>query len=243
MSSKSQGQSDIKIEQDMKVIIEIERFSGTKEEMERLSLNTYVEYVFPDGCFLIRAPIYKGKYYTFSQFKSFLLYVFINSRMFSVTVNFLKYIKQDRMLFAKLQPISDIVPNQRRDCYRLPMSKAPISAILPSLGDEEPLTLFKGLMLDLSDGGAAFIGGASFLIDVPVEKGEIFTLTFQIEEEEIVVDAEILNVGKSEVEGYGYKASAKFLHHDKALKQRIYQFIMKQQLEIRSKLGENTDLI
>ena len=239
MLQNKQKQLNIEIKQDMKILMEIERLSDTEGKIDRLSLNSYVEEVFPDGCFLIRVPIHKGAYYPFSRYDPLTLYVFINSRMFSLTVKFVEFAKQDNMLYAKVRPLNSLRPSQRRDCYRLAIRK-PITAILPSLEDEDPLVLFEGLMLDLSDGGTCFV------VDEPVEKDEIFTLTFKMGEEDgvgVVVDAEILHVGRSEIEGYTHKASARFLHHDKAQKERIFQFIMKQQLEIRSKLGGDTDLI
>ncbi|MCL1883597.1 MAG: PilZ domain-containing protein, partial [Defluviitaleaceae bacterium] len=67
--------------------------------------------------------------------------------------------------------LSDIKSNQRRDCFRLQCS-LPISAERPRADSDERPKPFQGKMLNLSDGGLAFVTNEA------VNVGEILTLTF-----------------------------------------------------------------
>jgi len=230
-----QIQTNVEIKPDMKVLLELEQTSGTDGLATHISLGSHVEEVMPDGCFLIKMPIHKGYHYPLPKHKPILIYLFAQSRMYSLTVLFVERVKRDNLMYAKVRQLSDIKSNQRRDCFRL-LCSLPISAERPAADDDEKPPPFCGKMLNLSDGGLAFVTKEA------VKAGEILTLTFNIGTVEII-EAKIRSVEKIEGKEYRYKASVKFIHKCKLQKDYIYKYIVEQQLEILRKVGTESHLL
>ena len=237
MPRKKQSHANAKIKPDMKILLELEQDSNTDEIAPSLSLGSYVEEVMPDGCLLIKTPIYNGYHYPLPRQKPMMMYVFAHSRMYSLTVQYVERVVRDRLVYAKVRPLSGIKSTQRRDCFRLSCSIL-LSVERPPAegdGDENPPP-FQGLTLNLSDGGVAFFTNEIF------EIGETLTLTLDIGTVE-TVEAKLVNIEKEAVGMYRYKASAKFIHKCKLQKDRFYKFIVARQLEILRKVGTESKLL
>ena len=218
MQQKKHKQTNIEIKPDMKILLELEQTSGTNGLATQISLGSYVEETMPDGCFLIKMPIHKGYHCPLPRHKTILMYLFAQSRMYSLIVLFVERVKRDNLMYAKIRQLSDIKSNQRRDCFHLQCS-LPISAERPIAdGDEKPPP-FQRKMLNLSDGGLAFVTNEA------VKVGEVLTIAFNIGTDE-VLEAKVRAVEKLEVKEYRYKSSVKFVHKCKLQKDRIYKHIV-----------------
>jgi len=234
MPRKKQKPPNIEIQPDMKVLLELEQSSETDGFDIQLSLYSHVEEVMPDGYFLIKMPIHRGNYYPLPKYKPFLLYLFVQFRMFSLTVRFVERVKRDNLVYAKIQPVSKIKPDQRRDCYRLECS---LPVIIKPLGtDNKQESPLQGKILNFSDGGLAFATNETF------EIGETLTLTFEIGTTE-TVEAKVLVLEKADIEGYRHRVSTRFVHTCKSQKERFYKYIVAQQNEILRKVGTDSELL
>ena len=248
MARRKQKQPSVAIQPDMKILLELKQANGTDGDVTHLSLGSYVEEVMPDGCLLIKMPVHKGSYYSLPQYKPVLIHLFAQSRMYSFTVRFVDRVKRGNLLYAMVRQLSDVKPNQRRDCFRLQCT-LPITIERQPTDDNgendgstanaantEKRPPIHGKMINLSDGGTAFITNETF------ETGEIITLTFDIGTIE-TLDAKVLNFDKTGDKEYRHKVSVKFNHQCKHQKDRIYKYLVSQQLEILRKVGTDSELL
>ena len=232
---KNKTQASTEIKADMKILIEIERPDDEGGTRNVLSLGSYVEEVMGDDCLLITLPIYKGSHYLLPRNKPILAYFFIGLRMFSMSIKFLERIVRDELAYAKVQILSDLQPNQRRDCYRL-QCLLPVTAERILNNKNEPPPPITCEMVNFSDGGMLFATNEAF------EIGETITLTFDIGKIETVV-SEVLRVENPYMGIYRYNIAVKFLHECKLQKQRFYRYIVTQQRQKLRQQAEENSLI
>ena len=179
------------------------------------------------------------------------MYLLTNSRMFSLNVRFVEYIRYDKLAFVKLRCCSDIVSDQRRNCYRLqntfPVMVERIAGgkktkLMKPAQHELPLPM-GGHTIDFSDGGMLIATNDH------MEIGESVHLTFYLDTEETeTIEAEVLRferMGRVDTEllettelsepmkyePFRYKVAVKFSHKCKKQKNRFYKYIVNQQLE------------
>ena len=193
-------QSGYEIKPDMKALLEIEYPSGADGLTNRLSLGSYVEEVMPDGCVLIQVPVYRGFNYPLPRDVPILMYLMSKTCMFSMTVRFIEHIRRDGLTFAKVRGCSDIKPDQRRSCYRLPcelhvtVKRVPANAAYRA--NQVPPPLSESQMINFSDSGMLFAANETF------DFGDKVNLAFDIGTDETIA-AEVLRcerVGRAETE-------------------------------------------
>ena len=200
MAKKQPKQKNTEIKADMKVLLEIEQINVAKEVTGYLSLGSYVEEILPDDCFLIQMPTHRGYHYMLARGKPIMMYLFAKYRMFSMNAVFLERVERDKLVFAKMRRLSDIVPNQRRECFRLQFS-LPVMVVRVAAREDEPPPPTECRMLNLSEGGMLFATNEEFTI------GESVSLTFDIGAEE-TIDAEILRFRQATTEATGKRGTA-----------------------------------
>jgi len=212
-----------KIKPDMKILLEIERKSNDGITRNVLSLGSYVEEVISDNFLLIKMPIHRGYNYLLPRDKPILAYFFIANRMFSLTFQFQDRVARDGLEFARVRILSELQPDQRRDCYRLQCSlPVTVERVAKKRSDPPPPVTCE--MLNFSDGGMLFA------VNEEMEMGENMTLSFDIGTAE-TVKAKVLRI-ETPTEGiYRHNIAVKFLHKCIKQKQRFYRFIVAQQRE------------
>jgi len=235
-------QEHIEITADMKVLLEIEQFNESNEVKSRISLGSYVEEVLPDGNILIQMPIQRGYHYPLPKGRPILMYLFAKSRMFSMNIMFLDRVEREGLMFAKVRRLSEIVSNQRRNCYRLQCT-LPVMVERTADGKDEAPPPIPCRMVNFSDGGVLFTTNEDFTIS------EAVTMSFNIGTDE-TAEAEVLrfeqadiSVAGTELETHRYKVAVKFLHKCKKQKDRFYRYIVEQQREIMRKQAEENILL
>ena len=236
----NQNSPGFKIETNMKIMLELDQHRDSDESTPQKSLNSNVEEILDDGHFLIGMPIYKGAYYQLPGYKNILAYLFSKSRMFSTEVQFVGRIVRDNITYAKMLQKSDLVHNQRRNSFRLqctlPLFMEPLPPEDPAEASELPQTMARGQMIDLSCEGVAFF------TDEALEPGDIRIISFNIGTEE-KLEAAVINVQRAHSKEHDYKASVRFNHNCQNQRDRIYKYIVEQQLEILRKLGADSELL
>ncbi len=201
-----------------------------------LSLPSVIEEVYPDGFFLIRPPEYQGAVYPLPRDEMLLVYFVAerkrkeSSEMFVIPARFVERIERESAVYAKLEPLGNIEPSQRRGCYRLPLSIT--ASLRRTEGTGQPP--FDGRMVNFSDGGV--------LIDTNelLTEKERITLAFSIGQHE-TVDGVVLRTEtiESEKENYPFRAAIEFVNASKEQKERFYQFVKEKQIERASESRES----
>jgi len=233
LSRKKQVQKNIEIKPDMKILLELEQTDGTGGVI-RITAGSYIEEITADDCVLIKMPVHNRYYCALPQGKPIPAYLFTRSRMYSGTMQFLERVVRSNLIYAKMRKLSDIKANQRRDCFRLKCD-LPVSAERLPVNEDEKLPPIQGQIMNLSDGGAAF------LTNETVTAGEILVITFDIGTVE-TVEAKVLISEQAEAAKLKFSVSVRFIHKCRQQKSRIYKYIMAQQLEILRKAATENEL-
>lgn len=222
--------TDISLNADTRVSLNIQLRSGGREVINTLSLNSVVEEVMDDGCLLIHMPLYRGRHYSLPKDDSFSIHFFIDTKMYTLPVQFQERIMRNNMVFAKVRQLGAIKQGQRRDCYRLPCS-LPVTIMRQDAEGTEQSVM--GQMIDFSDGGMLFCS------DADIEKDGTLILTFDIGRVETVKCVALRTV-QAENGKYRYKTAVQFKCRDKTQKSRFYKYILKMQMEERRKQIQGT---
>ena len=212
---------------------------GTKKEGDTeqplLTLTSFVEEVSDKNTILIQWPIHKGEYYHFLPNERFNLRLISDHTVYNVTVKFLNRVVEDNMVYANLQIISPIKSGQLRSCYRLPCF---LDVFVRDLNEEtsdeaEELRVFEGKIRDIST------GGMQLLTNEHVKSGEQFILDSDIELIDNI-NCKVLRTDHCEPSGiYKYKVAIQFINMDTKQQNKLYKYIVKQQLEKRRQLSDN----
>ena len=188
-------QAEFEIKPDTKVLLVIETKSGVEGITNRISLNSYVEEVLPDGCLLIQAPVHRGYNYPLPRDEPIFTYLLTKTRMFSMTVRLMGHTRRDGLLYAKVRMCSPVESDQRRDCYRLPCELPvlvkPQKACKNKTSKTEQTAAHECKTIDLSDGGMMFATNGAY------EIGEKISLAFSIGTDETIT-AEVLRIERIE---------------------------------------------
>jgi signal transduction histidine kinase/DNA-binding response OmpR family regulator len=212
-----------------KVSVDIRVYDG-EGRRHILSLPSVIEEVYPDGFFLIRPPVYHGAVYPLPQDEMFLIYFMAEKgeerepEMFVIPARFVERIERERSVYAKLEPLGNIEPSQRRDCYRLPILiavtlKRAAAGSIPA----------DATTIDFSDGGMLLATAEKLSVN------EKIILEFRIQEREIV-EGTILRAERAGGEQYKFLVAVQFAGISKEQKERFYQFIA--QWKMRSRLRQ-----
>jgi CheY-like chemotaxis protein/two-component sensor histidine kinase len=208
-----------------KISVDIRVYDG-EGRRNTLSLPSVIEEVYPDGFFLIRPPVYQDGIYPLPHNEMFLLYFMAEKKkgrasdMFVIPARFVERIERESSVYAKLEPLGNIEPSQRRNCYRLPLS-IPISLTRPG-GIEKPHDIAE--MINFSDGGMLISSHEK------LNKGDLLTLDFSLGAHEMV-EGTVLRTERTENERYPYRAAIKFVNAGREQTERFYQFIKEKQME------------
>ena len=218
------------IEVDTKVLIEIEGKMDVEGNIDLLSLSSVVEEVESDGCLLVQMPIHKGAHYLLPRDKPLLVYSFIKQRMFSFRAQFQGPVKRENFLFAKLRPMSVLLPSQRRNCYRLQTS-LPVAIdrlIVNDYGDTER-TRNIGQMINISDSGMLLVTNEN------IHAGEGMTIHFDLQipglDRMETVSSKSLRSERIYGALYKYKIAVKFMNVGKGQRDFLYKYIVGKQRE------------
>jgi len=225
---KSNQQAEIKA--DTKILIEIEGKMDADGNIDILSLSSRVESVEPDGSLLVQMPMHKGAHYLLPRDKPLLVYSFIKQRMFSFRAQFQGPVHMDNLLYAKLRPMSVLLPSQRRNCYRL-QSSLPVAIdrlIVNDFGDTER-TRNVGQMINISDSGMLFVTNED------IHAGEGITLHFDLQipglDRMETISSKTLRTERIYGALYKYKIAVKFMNIGKGQRDFLYKYIVGKQRE------------
>ena len=152
---------------------------------------------------MIQMPVHRGYNYLLPRDDPILMYLLSKTCMYSMTVRFMERVQRGRLLFAKMRGCSDMKPDQRRACYRLPCDLPVMVERVPAnrMGSSknkgkmyphsDTHSLHECQMLNFSDGGMLFAAKETF------EIGEKVSLAFDIGTDEVIT-AEVLRCERME---------------------------------------------
>jgi PAS domain S-box-containing protein len=219
----------VKLTEGTKVSVDIRVFD---EQGKRgaLSLPSVVEEVYPDGFFLVKMPVYHGKYYPIPRDEMFLVYFMAESGrcksgksdMFVIPARFVERIERETDVYAKVEPLGNIERSQRRDCYRLPLAIS--VSVNRTGGNDAGEPSIDTRMVNFSDGGMLIDANENF------GAGERIRLNFSIGRNE-TVEGVALRTESFETGDFKYRIAIQFVDASKDQKDRFYQFITEQQVK------------
>ncbi|MDR2167431.1 MAG: flagellar brake protein [Clostridiales bacterium] len=219
--------SAVRIKEGMRILIEVDA-PDTDEatgENHTVSLSSIVEDVIDDRDFVIQMPMYKNYNYPLPRDRPITVFVFTDTRMFSLAIRYMEPLRAAGIEYAKVRRVSELTPSQRRECYRLE-STLPINVVRVPRDENADLVITKSQIINLSDGGILFTTDDDF------ELGDEIILTIDLNEEEENTWGEVIRTESTWGVGiYKHRVTAKFNHKDPRQKERFYRYIVEQQRE------------
>lgn len=197
-----------------------------------LSLQSRVEEVRENGSFLIQMPTHRGNYYSLPRDERITMY-FVGGKsqagdipeMFAAPVSFVERVVRGNIVFAEMEIIGEIEPSQRRDCYRLWLSR--------------PVTLKRQENGKVRESGARMVnfsdGGMLVATDEDLAVNERVSVDFELDEPE-TVDCLVRRVEELENADTRFRAALRFESVSAKQKQQFYRYIMEKQLEKRRRI-------
>ncbi|MGI6707474.1 MAG: flagellar brake protein [Clostridia bacterium] len=150
---------------------------------------------------------------------------------YSFEADLVRYYQDGHLQLVELRVASAVERKQRREYFRL-ATPLPFSfRIIDQEKEEEDGEVHKGLVLDISG------GGAKVLSPIPLSPGQWMECRLDLEEEgRIDVRAEVLRLDRLERPELEYEMGLRFVDLDRDTRDRIVQFIFrKQQLLLRKR--------
>jgi c-di-GMP-binding flagellar brake protein YcgR len=214
------------LEEGTKVSVDI-RINGDNGDTEILSLPSTVEEV-ASGSFLLQMPMYKGSYYPIPRDEMLLIYFAVYAgyekppEVYMLPARFVRRVTRNSAVYASMEPLGKIERSQRRDCYRLPLSRDVLLRRNLEV-DEMPV---HARMMNFSDGGMLLAA------DMLFEKNERVTLEFNIGSSEIA-EGTVLRAERAVSGGWQFHIAVRFENVSAEQKERFYRYILSKQLEKR----------
>ena len=169
----------------------------------------------------ITVPLEAGQLYTLSA---------INNRgLYELDVRFLKKEQSGNISFSKMQVVSELRRNQRRDSFRVDIMLT-VSIREPSEEEEseEPTPGYRTRTLNLSESGMLFLANRSYPEDF-VLSCDILLNKFGMDAVLKDIQAEVIRSTSPEIHGVLYKIGVNFIEMSKQDKRVLAKFIMMSQ--------------
>jgi len=191
-----------------------------------------VQDILPGLSFTITLPTRKGILIRLSPGEKVKIHFCREDAQYSFEAEVVRCYQEGQLHLVELLMVSSVERKQRREFFRLATS-LPFSFRIMDPGKEEgPEELHKGLVLDISG------GGAKVLSPIPLSPGQRIECRLNLEGEgRIDIRGEVLRQDRLEREELEYEIGLRFVDLDRDTRDRIVQFIFReQQVLLRKRL-------
>ena len=217
------------IKHGMRVTLKLNEWAEDGDE-RKLSLKSIVEDVLEDeGCLLIHAPIHKGGFFPFDESDSVDMCIYGKDSMHIMPVRYAGKTVRESLLFVKMLRLGNLQERQLRECFRLPTAQTVyLRFVDKDTQDLEPVVA-EGRTVDISDGGMLFSNNEDFGAEQEVQ------ISLEIDGEQLSLSSVVIRSNKSANLNYIHDTAVRFVDVPGGVQRRLYQYIMKKQLEQRRK--------
>lgn len=211
-------------------------------------LKSQVDDVRSDGTIVIEMPMYKGRVVLVNAGNNYELLFYSKKGLYRALCQVKNRFKEGSLIFATVEPITDLVKFQRREYFRLQCSLDMTGFMIDKektslMNDEELMryydtdevknTAFKGIMVDISGGGCRFASKSKF------ETGDLLALSacLQNEKEKLPVLFMMDVISSTKITGSDdtYETRGEFQKLNPKLRERIIKYIFDEDRKMRKK--------
>ena len=214
------------LDAEMKVTLEIVDGYGENEKV--LSLKSAIEEIVGDKYLLIQEPMHMGITFQLPTYEPVLMSINTETSRHILKVQYMESVMQGNMRLIKVKRIGFVENDQRRACFRLPLS-APVKIELNSPDEDgQPLDhmhVADGRAIDLSDSGLLFSTNEHF------EEGNELQIEIDIGAEAPLVGS-VVRTKKSDRPKFAEDVAVELKHADVHQKDYLYKFIVKKELDM-----------